>query len=82
MFSSNPNMNSILITPKNAEELDFLLNLLHKLGVSTQVFNEAEEAAFYQSHELVELGMPENKAQAAQENTGNLRPWNQVKGEA
>ncbi len=77
-------MSSILVTPKNAEELDFLVTLLNKMGISTQIFTEAEKATFSQSHELAETGpiFLEERAPSSQESSATFKTWNLVKGEA
>ena len=36
-------MKSIVITPKNRSEFEFLSNLFHKLGLSTKTLSEEEK---------------------------------------
>lgn len=75
-------MGSLVITPKSAEELKFLVDLLERLGISAQLLSEEEEAEFLAEHELSEVGKDflENRAQAALQQK-NRKTWKEVQAE-
>lgn len=76
-------MGSIVVTPKTAEELDFLVSLLQRLGFASQVHTEEDDEAFFSVHELSESGKVflEAKVQAALESPKPLKSWQQVSAE-
>ncbi len=76
-------MGSIVVTPKNAEELDFLVALLQRLGFASQIHTEEDDEAFFLAHELSESGKAflEERAKAALESSKTLKSWKQVSGE-
>jgi len=75
-------MGSLVITPKSAEEMKFLVDLLERLGISAQLLSEEEEAEFLAKHELTEAGKDflENRAQAALQQK-NRKTWQEVQAE-
>mgnify|MGYP001247302590 CR=1 FL=1 len=75
-------MGSLVITPKSAEEMKFLVDLLERLGISAHLLSEEEEAAFLTEHELTDAGKDflENRAQAALQQK-NRKTWKEVQGE-
>ena len=76
-------MGSIVVTPKNAEELDFLVALLQRLGFASQIHTEEEDEAFFLNQELSESGKAflEERAQDALKSNKPLKSWKQVSNE-
>ncbi|GAB4488285.1 MAG: hypothetical protein OHK0019_04380 [Saprospiraceae bacterium] len=75
-------MGSLVVTPKSAEELKFLVDLLERLGISVQFLLAEDEAGFLTKHELTEAGKEflENRAQAALQQK-NRKTWQEVQAE-
>lgn len=75
-------MGSLVVTPKSAEELKFLMDLLERLGVSAHLLSEEEEVAFLAEHELTEVGKDflENRTQAALKQE-NRKTWQETQAE-
>jgi|GEM_PF-4855105 len=75
-------MGSLVITPKSAEELKFLVDLLERLGISAHLISEEDEANFLTKHEMTESGKDflENRAQAALQQK-NRKTWHEVQAE-
>ncbi len=73
-------MGSIVVTPKNAEEQDFLMALLQRLGFAPQIHIKEEDEVFFEAHELSEPGKAflEEKARAALEGSKSLKSWQRV----
>lgn len=72
-------MGSLVVTPKSAEEMKFLLDLLERLGISAHLLSEEDEADFLAKHELTEAGKDflEHRAQAALQQK-NRKAWKEV----
>ncbi len=76
-------MGSIVVTPKNVEELDFLVALLQRLGFGSQIHTEEDEEDFFLTHELSESGKAflEERVQSALGSVKPLKSWQQVSDE-
>jgi hypothetical protein len=74
---------SIVVTPKNAEEQDFLMALLKRLGFAAQIHTEDDDESFSMAHELSEAGKVflEERVQAALVSGKSLKNWRQVQEE-
>ena len=76
-------MGSIVVTPKNAEDLNFLVSLLQRLGFGAQIHTEEDDEAFFLAHELTVSGKAflEERVQSALGTIKPLKSWQQLREE-
>lgn len=76
-------MGSLVITPKSAEEMKFLVDLLERLGIAAHLLSEEEEADFLAEHELTEAGKDflEKRVQTALTQSKSRKTWQEVQAE-
>jgi len=76
-------MGSIVATPKTAEELKFLIDLLQRLGIPAHVLSEEEEATFLAEYELSEEGRNflEARAAVAAAHPEQRKKWSDIQRE-
>lgn len=75
-------MGSFVVIPKSAEEMQFLVDLLARLGIATRLLTDEEEHNFLSENDLTEAGKHflKYRAEYAQQQE-NRKTWQEVLAE-
>jgi hypothetical protein len=75
-------MGSLVVIPKSAEEMQFLVDLLERLGIPAHLLTDEEERDFLSDNELTEAGRDflESRAQDALKQK-DRKTWQVVQSE-
>lgn len=76
-------MGSIVATPKTAEELKFLIDLLQRLGIPAHMISDEEEATFLAEYGLSDEGKDflESRAADALAHPEQRQKWSEIQRE-